>query len=104
MVRVATARPAALLRVTRKSLETLSRSSQIAGMQLDAAKRTKIHVNGEATETAATTLAHLVAELGYADGAVATALNGEFVARHARAATQLSPGDHVEIVAPRQGG
>ena len=73
-------------------------------MQLDATRRTKIHVNGEATETAAATLAHLVGELGYAEGAVATALNGEFVARHARAATQLSPDDRVEIVAPRQGG
>ena len=34
----------------------------------------------------------------------ATAVNGEFVARHARAATQLSAADRVEIVAPRQGG
>jgi sulfur carrier protein len=73
-------------------------------MQLDATRRTKIHVNGEATETAAATLAQLVAALGYAEGAVATALNGEFVARHARTEAQLSPGDHVEIVAPRQGG
>ena len=87
-----------------KSLETLSRSSQIAGMQLDATRHARIHVNGEATETDAATLAQLVSALGFAEGAVATALNGEFVARHARAATQLSPGDRVEIVAPRQGG
>ena len=73
-------------------------------MQLDSTRPTKIHVNGEATETAATTLAQLVSALGFAEGAVATALNGEFVARHARAATQLSPDDRVEIVAPRQGG
>ena len=87
-----------------KVLESLRGSSQIAGMQLDAAKRTTIHVNGEATETSAATLADLVAGLGYAESAVATALNGEFVARHARAAIQLSPDDRVEIVAPRQGG
>jgi sulfur carrier protein len=73
-------------------------------MQLKAAKRTSIHVNGEATETEAVSLADLLAERGFVETAVATALNGEFVARHARAATQLSPGDRVEIVAPRQGG
>ena len=73
-------------------------------MQSEVAIQTSIHVNGEAAETGATSLAGLVAELGYAETAVATALNGEFVARHARAATQLSAGDHVEIVAPRQGG
>jgi sulfur carrier protein len=73
-------------------------------MQSEVANPTGIHVNGEATETRAVSLADLVAELGFAETAVATALNGEFVARHARAATQLSPGDHVEIVAPRQGG
>ena len=73
-------------------------------MQPEVADHTSIHVNGEAATTRATTLAELVAELGFAETTVATALNGEFVARHARAATQLSAGDHVEIVAPRQGG
>ena len=73
-------------------------------MQSEVADHTSIHVNGEAATTRAATLAELVAELGFAETAVATALNGEFVARHARATTQLSPGDHVEIVAPRQGG
>lgn len=73
-------------------------------MQPEVASHTNIHVNGEATTTRAASLADLVAELGFVETAVATALNGEFVARHARAATQLSPGDHVEIVAPRQGG
>ena len=73
-------------------------------MQSEVADHTSIHVNGEAAATRAASLAELVAELGFAETAVATALNGEFVARHARAATQLSPGDHVEIVAPRQGG
>jgi sulfur carrier protein len=73
-------------------------------MQPEVADHTSIHVNGEAATTRAASLAELVAELGLAEAAVATALNGEFVARHARAETQLSPGDHVEIVAPRQGG
>ena len=73
-------------------------------MQSEVAEHIQIHVNGEAARTRAASLADLVAERGFAEGAVATALNGEFVARHARAATQLTPGDRVEIVAPRQGG
>ena len=73
-------------------------------MQSEVASHISIHVNGEATETKAGSLTDLVAELGFPEAAVATALNGEFVARHARAATQLKQGDQVEIVAPRQGG
>jgi sulfur carrier protein len=63
-----------------------------------------IRLNGEPTETDARTLAELVASQGYSEAAVATALNGDFVPRHARAATVLADGDKVEIVAPRQGG
>jgi sulfur carrier protein len=73
-------------------------------MQREAAKRTPVLVNGDAVETKAASLADLVAELGYRESAVATALNGAFVPRHARAATRLSAEDRVEIVAPRQGG
>jgi sulfur carrier protein len=73
-------------------------------MRLRANPSTRIVVNGEATETSAATLAELVAELGFADGSVATALNGEFVPKAARSTTQLSRDDKVEIVAPRQGG
>ncbi len=73
-------------------------------MQRDATTRTTILVNGEETETEAGTLAELVAGRGFAEGEVATALNGDFVPRQARAATQLARGDRVEIVAPRQGG
>ena len=65
---------------------------------------TSIVVNGKEAETEARTLAELVAGQGFAEGEVATALNGEFVPRQARAATQLAQGDRVEIVAPRQGG
>ena len=73
-------------------------------MHLHSANRTAIALNGEATETEARTLAELVAGCGYAETQVATALNGDFVARAARAATLLREGDKVEIVAPRQGG
>jgi sulfur carrier protein len=61
-------------------------------------------LNGEGIETEARTLAELVAGQGFAATAVATAVNGDFVPRQARAATLLSGGDKVEIVAPRQGG
>ncbi|HEY5829118.1 MAG: sulfur carrier protein ThiS [Hyphomicrobiaceae bacterium] len=61
-------------------------------------------VNGETAETRAATLAELVAERGFAEAAVATALNGEFVPRAARAETRLAANDTIEIVAPRQGG
>jgi len=66
--------------------------------------RTALLVNGERTETQARTLADLIAARGLGEGEVATALNGAFVPRGARAATLLSAGDQVEIVAPRQGG
>jgi sulfur carrier protein len=66
--------------------------------------RRKIAVNGETVETAAQTLAELLAEAGFAGTKVATALNGEFVAERVRGETRLSNGDRVEIVAPRQGG
>jgi sulfur carrier protein len=66
--------------------------------------RLSISVNGEATETEARTLADLITSLGFAEAAVATARNGDFVPRGARPATALAPGDRIEIVAPRQGG
>ena len=72
--------------------------------QREAPERRAIVINGEPAETHAATLADLVASLGHAESQVATALNGEFVPRAARAATPLGAGDKVEIVAPRQGG
>ena len=65
---------------------------------------TRIRLNGAPAETCARTLAELVAIEGHAEAAVATAVNGDFVPRQERAATLLSEGDRVEIVAPRQGG
>lgn len=62
-----------------------------------------LFVNGEA-QPPATDLAALIERLGLADAAVATALNGRFVAVHARAATALAEGDRVEVLSPMQGG
>ena len=73
-------------------------------MQRHVEQRTRLLVNGEAVATSARTLAELVAEQGFGEGTVATALNGDFVPRQARIQTRLAPGDKVEIVAPRQGG
>jgi sulfur carrier protein len=73
-------------------------------MHLQEAPTTAIILNGEPVRTGARTLADLVAGQGFAATAVATAVNGAFVPREARAATLLAAGDRVEIVAPRQGG
>lgn len=63
-----------------------------------------IVVNGTAAATKAVTLAELLAELGYGGRRVATAVNGDFVAERARGELQITPGDRIEIVSPRQGG
>jgi sulfur carrier protein len=64
----------------------------------------KILVNGQWRELGAADLAAALAELGYCDVAIATALNGEFVPVTARAETQLTEGDQLEVLAPMQGG
>jgi sulfur carrier protein len=43
-------------------------------------------------------------ELGYGDSVVATALNGVFVSVGSRASARVSDADHLEILAPMQGG
>ena len=83
------------------------RPSQISGSiaaTLDTPMQLKVFVNGEATVTSAATLAELVAQFGFPETGVATALNGDFVPRDARDATRLVGDDKVEIVSPRQGG
>ncbi|MEY4414291.1 MAG: hypothetical protein RIQ53_1584 [Pseudomonadota bacterium] len=50
------------------------------------------------------TLAELVERLGHAPPAVATAVNGRFVARSARAGTALADGDRVSLFQPIVGG
>ena len=65
----------------------------------------QITVNGESRDLAeGTTLADLVAALGQAPQALATAVNGEFVARAARDNVQLQPGDAVFTFQPITGG
>jgi sulfur carrier protein len=64
----------------------------------------KIILNGEAREVHAMSLSAALDELGFGGAVVATALNGEFVAAAARAATSLSEGDALEVLAPMQGG
>jgi len=64
----------------------------------------RIHVNGKALDVAAATLGALLRELDYEDGAIATALNQNFVRKTDRGKTPLKVGDAVEILVPRQGG
>lgn len=56
--------------------------------------------DGRGTET----LAGLLAEMGLPDAQVATAVNGLFVPRGARAETRLGEGDAVEVLRPMEGG
>ena len=64
----------------------------------------RILVNGAWRETDASDLAAALAELGYSEAVVATALNGEFVPSGSRAGARLADGDRVEVLAPMQGG
>lgn len=73
-------------------------------MDADLSSGMALTVNGERRRVAAANLSELVAGLGYDPTSVATAVNGTFVPRTARAACHLSEGDAIEIVAPRQGG
>lgn len=66
--------------------------------------RIDVILNGDRLTTAAKTVAELLIEAGYGDAKVATALNGDFLPERQRAASELKAGDHVEVVAPRQGG
>jgi len=52
----------------------------------------------------AETLADALAEHGYAESQVATAVNAEFVPKGQRGTRKLADGDRVEVVVPRQGG
>lgn len=64
----------------------------------------KIEVNGDMHEISAATVQDALAELGWGDARVATALNGEFLPKAARATTNLTDGDRLEVLAPMQGG
>lgn len=64
----------------------------------------RIDLNGVPLDTAAETLAGLIADRGLDGASVATALDGQFVARQARETAVLHPGARVEILSPMQGG
>jgi sulfur carrier protein len=65
----------------------------------------QITVNGEPRALQdSETLADLVAALGQPPQSLATAVNGEFVPRSARAAVQLRDGDAVFTFQPITGG
>ncbi len=63
-----------------------------------------IMCNGVPQTITAATLEHALTELGFTAPAIATAVNGVFVAALARAHYRLQPHDCLEIVAPMQGG
>lgn len=64
----------------------------------------RIEVNGEAREVRQGSLNDILAQLGFNDALVATAVNGDFVPKAARVDHQLRQGDRLEVVAPMQGG
>jgi sulfur carrier protein len=64
----------------------------------------KILVNNEAREIVGPSLADAVAQLGFGDAVVATAVDGDFVPARKRASMMLRDGHSVEVLAPMQGG
>ena len=63
-----------------------------------------ITLNGENYETEASTVAHLLRELGYSGQAVAIERNQQVVPKAAHEATDLCEGDQVELVTLVGGG
>lgn len=71
----------------------------------DATSTLSVTLNGHAHRLpVGGTLAELLAQAGLDPQAVATAVNGTFVPRHARAERQLAPGDSVTGFQPIVGG
>ena len=64
----------------------------------------RILINGASRDIRATDLRGALEELGYAGAVVATAVNGEFVPATDRQTARLADGDHLEVLAPMQGG
>jgi sulfur carrier protein len=64
----------------------------------------RVTLNGEPVLSQAATLTALLDERGYAGIKIATAVNGTFVPARARSDVTLNDGDHIEVVAARQGG
>ena len=64
----------------------------------------RIEVNGAARDVDAALLGDVLAELGWAEARVVTALNGDFVPLSARGVRRLKDGDRLEVLTPMQGG
>ena len=63
-----------------------------------------ILLNGDQKKIDKATLSAALAQLGYADTVVATAVNGTFVPAGERDSHVLRTGDQIEVLAPMQGG
>ncbi|KKC34067.1 sulfur carrier protein ThiS [Devosia psychrophila] len=64
----------------------------------------RILLNGTEHRLAASRLDQALEALGYKGAVVATAVNGRFVPTARRPTTPLAEGDHLEVLAPMQGG
>lgn len=64
----------------------------------------KVLVNGDWRDVSTNVLATALQELGYGEGAFATAVNGTVVPSIARAQAVINEGDRIEVLAPMQGG
>lgn len=64
----------------------------------------RILLNGTEHRLEANRLDEALEALGYRDAIVATAVNGRFVPAARRTTTPLAEGDHIEVLAPMQGG
>jgi sulfur carrier protein len=64
----------------------------------------RILLNGTERRLEASRLDQALEALGYKGAIVATAVNGRFVPVGRRATTPLADGDHLEVLAPMQGG
>lgn len=63
-----------------------------------------IFVNGEKITETFSTLYDVCCAMTPDSESVATAVNGDFVPKTLRKTTVLSDGDHIEIIAPLEGG
>lgn len=64
----------------------------------------QIIVNQNPRDIRSETLGEVLTELGFTSTAIATAINGRFIPRAARADAILAEGDRLEVLAPMQGG
>ncbi len=64
----------------------------------------RVTINGEAREIAATRVDALLGELDYEGTHFAIAVNYDVLPKSRWAETQLTAGDEIEIITPRQGG